>query len=306
MLDLEWETGQHALRENGLEDIFRKHSHRNAEETKIYNKDGVTLFFQAGADPTDKSLEDTRPEIDRRVLREILLDAVPKDAIKWGYALTSIRPLQNGQHELTFANGVVTANVVVGADGDHSHLRPLLSTAKPLYHGVTGAEVSLTPSVVALPKNHDISEGVGQGTCFAAEDSKMLGFQRNRNGRIRAYTWHRNTIDWEIPRDPKEAKKVLLNIYTDWAPWMRKFIEQADKDTIYPCPLFHLVVGHHWEHKPGVTIIGDTAHLIAHSQERVQTSRCAMGWSWVWFLRMLFLRASEGSRGRRPSPNGRK
>ncbi len=196
MLDLEWETGQRALRENGLEDVFRKHSRRDAEETKICGKDGVTLFFQAGADPTDESLEDARPEIDRRVLREILLDAVPKDAIKWGYALTGIRPLQDCQHELTFANGVVTTtDIVVGADGGHSRLRPLLSSAEPLYHGVTGAEVSLAPSVAALPENSDISEGVGQGTCFAAEDSKMLGFQRNSNERIRAYAWHRNTID---------------------------------------------------------------------------------------------------------------
>lgn len=264
MLDLEWETGQRALRENGLEDVFRKHSRRDAEETKICGKDGVTLFFQAGADPTDESLEDARPEIDRRVLREILLDAVPKDAIKWSYALTGIRRLQDGQHELTFANGVVTtSDFVVGADGGHSRLRPLLSTAEPLYHGVTGAEVSLSPAVAALPENHDISEGVGQGTCFAAEDSKMLGFQRNGNGRIRAYAWHRNTLDWELPRDPKEAKKVLLDIYADWAPWMRKFIEQADEDAIYPRPLFHLVVGHRWEHKPGVTIIGDAAHLMS-------------------------------------------
>ncbi|KAL1948135.1 hypothetical protein VTO73DRAFT_12210 [Trametes versicolor] len=264
MLDLEWETGQRALRENGLEDVFRKHSRRDAEETKICGKDGVTLFFQAGADPTDESLEDARPEIDRRVLREILLDAVPKDAIKWSYALTGIRRLQDGQHELTFANGVVTtSDFVVGADGGHSRLRPLLSTAEPLYHGVTGAEVSLSPAVAALSENHDISEGVGQGTCFAAEDSKMLGFQRNGNGRIRAYAWHRNTLDWELPRDPKEAKKVLLDIYADWAPWMRKFIEQADEDAIYPRPLFHLVVGHRWEHKPGVTIIGDAAHLMS-------------------------------------------
>lgn len=264
MLDLEWETGQRALRENGLEDVFRKHSRRDAEETKICGKDGVTLFFQAGADPTDESLEDARPEIDRRVLREILLDAELKDAIKWGYALTGIRPLQDGQHQLTFANGVVTtSDFVVGADGGHSRLRPLLSTAEPLYHGVTGAEVSLSPAVAALPENHDISEGVGQGTCFAGEDSKMLGFQRNGNGRIRAYAWHRNTLDWELPRDPKEAKKVLLDIYADWAPWMRKFIEQADEDAIYPRPLFHLVVGHRWEHKPGVTIIGDAAHLMS-------------------------------------------
>ncbi|KAI0634425.1 monooxygenase FAD-binding protein [Trametes polyzona] len=266
ILDLDWETGQRALRENGLEDEFRKHSHPEAEETRICGKDGVPVFHDdpPPSSDDDGDLQHRRPEIDRRVLISILHEAVPQDSIKWGHALTSIRPLDGGQHELTFASGLVTiADVVVGADGAHSRIRPLLSSATPIYHGVNGAEISLAPSVSALPENRDIVEGVGKGTCMLAQDEKIIAFQRNGDGRIRAYVWHRAPLEWALPHDPRKAKEVLLGIFANWAPWVRKFIDQADESAIYPRPLFHLVVGHGWAHKDGVTIIGDAAHLMS-------------------------------------------
>ncbi|KAL1945013.1 hypothetical protein VTO73DRAFT_2633 [Trametes versicolor] len=264
ILDLEWETGQRALRENGMEDAFRKFARREAEETKLCGKDGVPFFHEGGSEPADGDLKNARPEIDRRVLREILLDAVPPDAIKWGHALTAIRPLEDGQHELTFAHGLVTVvDVVVGADGARSRIRPLLSAAVPLYHGVTGAEISFPPAVAALPENREISERVGKGSCYLIEDAKVMGFQRNGDGRIRAYAWHREREDWALPRDPRAAKTVLHGIYAGWAPWVHDFIERSDERAIYLRPLYYLPVGHRWDHKSGVTLIGDAAHLMS-------------------------------------------
>ncbi|KAL1948137.1 hypothetical protein VTO73DRAFT_12212 [Trametes versicolor] len=264
MLDLDWESGQRALRENGMEDSFRKYSRRDAEEMRICGKDGVPIFHEESPEPDADDLRHARPEIDRRVLLDVLHDAVPQDAIKWGHALASIKPLEDGRHELTFANGaVVVADVVVGADGAHSRIRPLLSSATPIYHGVTGAEISLPAAAAALPENRDINEGVGKGTCMLAQDEKIVALQRNGDGRIRAYVWHRTTLDWALPRDPKEAKKVLHELCADWAPWVHQFIEQADEAAIYPRPLFHLPVGHRWAHKSGLTLIGDAAHLMS-------------------------------------------
>ncbi|OSC98646.1 monooxygenase FAD-binding protein [Trametes coccinea BRFM310] len=268
MLDLEWESGQRALRENGLEDAFKKNSRREAEEMKLCGKAGVPLMHRkadelpAGDKVVDYKQE--RPEIDRRVLRQLLLDAVPQASIMWNHAFLSARPLGGGKHELTFSNGLATtADLVVGADGANSRVRPLVSPATPIYHGVTGAEISLSPDVAALPENRDISDAVSEGSCYTGEDEKVLMFQRNGDGRIRAYAWHRNSLDWTLPEDPKEAKKVLLEIYHDWAPWMRKFIELADEEAIYLRPLFYLPVGHRWAHQPGVTLVGDAAHLMS-------------------------------------------
>ncbi|KAI0634417.1 monooxygenase FAD-binding protein [Trametes polyzona] len=264
MLDLKWGTGQRALRENGLQEAFVKSSRRDAEEMRFSGKDGSVVFHLTGKEPTDENLKESSPEIERRVLRQLLLDAVPSEAVKWGHILTSINPLKGGQHELRFLNGVVTvANLVVGADGVNSRIRHLLSPAVPLYHGVNGVELSMAPEALTARENKDISDAVGNGSCMAVQEGKMLGFQRNGNGRIRVYAWHRESLDWTLPHDPKEAKKALLEIYSDWAPWMRTFIEPADENAIYPRPLFYLDVGHRWEHKPGITLIGDAAYLMS-------------------------------------------
>ncbi|KAI0324213.1 FAD/NAD-P-binding domain-containing protein [Cubamyces sp. BRFM 1775] len=269
MLDLEWDSGQRALRENGLEAEFIKHSRAgDAEETRVCGKDGVLVFHlkpeRTISVDDSANLRDARPEIDRRILRELLLNAIPADSVKWGYSLVSVRPLGGGQHELTFANGHTTiSDILVGADGAHSRIRPLLSSATPLYHGVTGPEISIPPDVAALPENSDINDAIGLGSMYASEGKKLFFTQRNGDGRIRAYVWHCAPLEWSLPSDPKAAKQVLLDMYKDWAPFVRKFIQICDENAIYTRPLLYLPVGHRWEHKPGVTIIGDAAHLMS-------------------------------------------
>ena len=72
----------------------------------------------------------------------------PAESIMWRHALLSAEPLPDGQHKLTFTNGVSTiCDILVGADGAHSRIRPLLSPATPIYTGITGAEISLPPDV---------------------------------------------------------------------------------------------------------------------------------------------------------------
>ncbi|TBU46426.1 FAD/NAD(P)-binding domain-containing protein [Dichomitus squalens] len=276
-LDLGWDSGQRALRENGLQDEFDKYSRPEGEELRMYDGAGK-LHYSHGAEseggpggpeghqgaPPPQGPEDIRPEIDRTVLRKILLDAIPPHLIKWDHALASARPLGNGQHELTFANGFITvSDFLIGADGANSRLRPLLSPATPTYTGVNGVEISLAPETARLPELQETFANIGKGTMMASQNSRMLVSQVNGDGRIRTYAFVRESADWSVPSNPAEAKAVLREYFSGWQQWILNFIDYADESAIYPRALYILPVGHSWPHVHGITLIGDAAHLMS-------------------------------------------
>ena len=269
-LDLGWKSGQRALRENGLQDEFDKNSRPEGEEMRICDGSGkihLKLGGEGGHRPHGpaKGKEDLRPEIDRTVLRKLLLDAVPPNLVQWGHALSSVRALGNGQHELTFANGATaTCDLLVGADGAYSRVRPLVSPAVPEFLGVNGAEISLAPETTTLPELAETIANVGSGAMMAMQDSRMLGAQVNGDGRIRTYAWLRAPADWSVPTtDVAAARAVLREHYAGWAEWILKLIDYCDESAIYPRSLWTLPVGHKWAHVPGVTLLGDAAHLMS-------------------------------------------
>ncbi|KAI1783010.1 monooxygenase [Ganoderma leucocontextum] len=266
-LDLGWKSGQRALRENGLQDEFDENSRPEGDEMRICDGAGK-VHLKLGSKGEDGAAaqgpEDVRPEIDRTVLRKLLLDAVPPHLIQWGHALSSVSAVDNGRHELTFANGFVTiCDFLVGADGANSRVRPLVSPATPIYLGVNGAEISLAPETTKLPALAETIANVGKGTMMAMHDSQLLGAQVNGDGRIRTYAWLRVAESWTIPSGPAEAKAVLREHFAGWPQWMLNLIDHCDEGAIYPRALWTLPVGHSWAHVSRVTLIGDAAHLMS-------------------------------------------
>lgn len=74
--------------------------------------------------------EDTdRPEIDRRDLRLLLLDAVPNEKIRWDVKVDRVEKQDNGSMAVHFANGSTERGyrLVVGADGAWSKARSLVN-----------------------------------------------------------------------------------------------------------------------------------------------------------------------------------
>ncbi|PIL34836.1 hypothetical protein GSI_02623 [Ganoderma sinense ZZ0214-1] len=263
-LDLGWKSGQRALRENGLQDAFDANSRPEGEEMRIYDATGKVHFKHGGEDDPPQAKEAIRPEIDRTVLRKLLLDVVPAHLVQWGHTLSSVRSLGDGQHELTFANGLTTiCDLLVGADGAHSRVRPLLSSATPEFLGVNGAEISLTPEAAKLPQLAQTIANIGKGGMMALADSHMLGVQVNGDGRIRTYAWLRAPASWALPSDPVAAKAALKEEFAGWAEGLLNLIDYCDESAIYPRALWSLPVGHKWAHVPGVTILGDAAHLMS-------------------------------------------
>ena len=297
VLDIHYESGQRALREAGLEEQWRKFAIPEGEDAKIIDSQGNTLYenhgFGDNGPPPDEGEHNSfpiqgtdtntdsdevanaqsgnppvnvheRPEVDRHILRQLMHDTIPHSMIKWCHALKSSVQLPSGTYELTFANGVtVTADFVIGADGTHSRIRPLVSSAKLAYTGYGGAEVSLAPEVAAAPDHTDLAAAVGQGHSFILGECKALIPQRNGDGRIRTYAFFPADESFVLPAEPDAARGVLLEHYQGWAPWLLKFIKHCDSNAIYQRTLYVLPVGHHWEHCPNVTLLGDAAHVMS-------------------------------------------
>lgn len=117
-LDIHAETGQLALKEAGLFDEFKKHARYEDTLFTLANQQGERVF-QVGQ-------ERDAPEIDRILLRQILLDSIPKEKVRWNHVLKSITLGQDGHHSLQFTNGSSASGfkLVIGADGAWSKVRP--------------------------------------------------------------------------------------------------------------------------------------------------------------------------------------
>src|SRR6266567_914013 len=124
VLDMHEESGQLALRKAGLFEAFRKKVIPSGDDWRILDKTGTVRLQDRG--------NDTRPEIDRGALREILLQSLPAHFIHWESKVTSVIKREEGRHEVTLASGeTFTTELLIGADGAWSKVRPVLSDVQP-------------------------------------------------------------------------------------------------------------------------------------------------------------------------------
>ncbi|SFL58644.1 2-polyprenyl-6-methoxyphenol hydroxylase [Paenibacillus sp. 1_12] len=259
-LDLHIESGQRALREAGLYEKIEAIARYEGEDFRIFDKSGKIYLDEAAEDSGGE-----RPEIDRGTLRKLLLNALDPDCIRWGHKLVEAIPLQDGRHELHFENGQMdTAHLVVAADGAFSRIRPLLTDSVSEYSGLSMVELNLQNVATAHP---DIAAFNGRGKMFALADHKAIIAQLNGDGSIRVYLSFKIEQEWldtcDIPFDqPDAAKQMLLQQFSDWDDSLKNYIRSAD-GAILPRRIYMLPVGLKWTRKPGVTLIGDAAHLMS-------------------------------------------
>lgn len=253
-LDLHGDTGQRALREAGLEASFRRVARYEDQGMRLYHPDGRLL-----ADDEDPSGGD-RPEIDRTQLRQLLLEKLPSTAVRWGQKVERVQPCSDGRHEV-IANGGTSEpfDLVVGADGAWSKVRPLLSPAKPAYDGVTFIEFGIDDADRRYPA---LAAQVGHGKMFAIGNNKALIAQRNNDANIRLYVALR-VAENAYPHDAAgvQLRDHAAGELAGWAPVWLDMIAAAEPIAIRP--LYSLPVGHRWDNRPGLSLIGDAAHLMS-------------------------------------------
>lgn len=163
MLDMHEDSGQAALRAAGLYEEFRAVIHTGGEAMRILDKDATVRMEDDGDGGT-------RPEVSRGALRDLLLGSLPEGAVRWGAKVTGTRTLDAGRHEVTLADGeTFTADVLIGADGAWSKVRPLVSDATPVYCGISFVEVHLLDADTRHPESAAV---VGGGMLFALGEER--------------------------------------------------------------------------------------------------------------------------------------
>ncbi|MDB6079606.1 MAG: nah, partial [Akkermansiaceae bacterium] len=208
--------------------------------------------------------DNERPEVDRTELRRVLLESVPPEMIRWNHKLKAIWQQDGGAWELVFENGERGVfDLVVGADGAWSKVRPLVSDAQPIYSGFTFVEFGIDD----VDRSHpEIAALVGRGKIFALGDSKGLICQRNSNSHFRVYAalpMSENPDECGLDlSSPAQAKASLLSYYAGWSPKLLALI-WSSAEWMSPRPLYSLPVGHVWRSVRGLTLLGDAAHLMS-------------------------------------------
>jgi 2-polyprenyl-6-methoxyphenol hydroxylase-like FAD-dependent oxidoreductase len=261
MLDIHEHNGQLALKAAGLFDAFVQIIHPGGQQMRALDKDGNVLLEHSD-DGTGG-----RPEVPRGELRRILLNSLPASTVRWGHKLAAAAPLGDGRHKLTFANGsTVTTDLLVGADGARSKVRPLLSGAKPKYAGITYVETYLFDGD---NRHKPCAQAVGGGMLFALAPGKGIVAHREPMGVLHAYAALKKPEDWIADIDFADATMARVRVaetFDGWAPELTALITDGETAPV-PRPIYSLPAGHRWDRVPGVTLLGDAAHLTAPSGE---------------------------------------
>jgi 2-polyprenyl-6-methoxyphenol hydroxylase-like FAD-dependent oxidoreductase len=256
-LDIHPHNGQVALEMAGLTDRFHAIIRPGGQASRILDRDGKVLL-----DEPDTDGSGGRPEVLRGDLRRVLIESLPAGTIQWGKRLTHVTA-----KELSFDDGTaVTAEILVGADGAWSRVRPLVSAATPAYVGVTFVETYLHD----VDRRHAAAAvAVGGGGMYAAAPGQAIAAHREAGDILHTYVQLVRPAEWVDAIDFTDSAAAVATVaaeFAGWAPEITALITDGETPPVAR-KIHSLPDGHRWERVPGVTLVGDAAHLMPPAGE---------------------------------------
>lgn len=292
MLDLHEESGLAAIRACDLYDDFAPLTAECEQTMRVLDVDGRLRYQDAVGG-------EGRPEISRHNLTRLLLSRIPTEAVRWEHKLRSAEQRQGDSATvLDFGDkGTYEADLVIGADGAWSRVRKALvpDAGTPRYTGVQNLIVTARQIGTRYPH---LAELVGKGSMFSLGMGHQCASHRGPQDSSRLYLSVKAEEEDFVRvrglegKTAAEVGSVYLadeSLYGRWGGKMKELIRTVcDEETkdhpgqpadirgicklyeTYPnvkivvanCLQDELPVGHAWQHRPGVTIIGDAAHLM--------------------------------------------
>jgi 2-polyprenyl-6-methoxyphenol hydroxylase-like FAD-dependent oxidoreductase len=263
-LDLHKESGLAALQKAQLFDEFNKNFLVGADKMVIVNERAEIFFSDHEVKPDENfGHEHFRPEIDRGVLRKILLESLETDTVVWNSHFISMEK-QDAGWLLHFNDGTETyADFVVAADGANSKIRPYLTDIRPFYSGITMLEGNVYDAQKSVPQISALLRG-GKIMAFGNQKDILMG--QKANGEIGYYISFKADENWAKKSGLDFSDKTQLlawfkEKYHEWSDIWDELFENTAVPFV-PRPIYCMPLNQSWETLPNLTMLGDAAHLM--------------------------------------------
>jgi 2-polyprenyl-6-methoxyphenol hydroxylase-like FAD-dependent oxidoreductase len=236
-------------------DEFRAIILEGRQAMRVLDRDGKLLLDE----PDDGT--GGRPEVQRGELRQMLLDSLPAGTVRWGHKVSGVRSLGDGRHEVTFADGttVVTTCWSARTAPGRGPAAAVRRHARVHRHGRSSRPTCSTPT----PGTRRRAKTVGGGSMFALARARG-SWRTGRSGdTLHTYVMLSKPLEWFAGIDFTDAAAATARIareFDGWAPELTALITDGDTAPVLR-PSLHAADRAPVGPVPGVTLIGDAAHL---------------------------------------------
>lgn len=261
-LDLHEDSGLKALRHAHLLDAFKQHYRPGADKMIIVNEKAEVLFSDHEGKPEeDFGSEHFRPEIDRGPLRKMLLESLQPDSVVWDSQFVSMEKQADGW-QIHFKNNTTAyADIVIGADGANSKIRPYITDIKSFYAGISGLMGSVYNPETTVPNMHKLLKG---GKIMAFGGERFFCVASKGDGSLAFYLSYKTGESHFKNLDLADKTQMLSLFKNDFAEWgnvWNELFENAETPFM-PIPIYCMPVNQTWAALPNLTMLGDAAHLM--------------------------------------------
>ncbi len=208
-----------------------------------------------------KITSETRPEIDRAPLRDILLNSLKPDTVIWDSQFTSMEKQERGWLSHFKTETSAYADILIAADGANSKIRSYISDIKPIYSGITLIEGNIYEAEKNAPKLFAFAKG---GKVMAFDNEQFIGYGIKGDGSIMFVVCFKIPENWlrQSGIDFKNKAQVLAWFKKEFANWSDEWHEFFTNDDVHfiPRPQYYFPFNQKWKTQENLTMIGDAAH----------------------------------------------